>query len=714
MADSGRIVNGAWMPAVDANGYPIPDAYIRVFVNRTTTLASIYADQARTTLLPNPVYADSSGQFPPIWQDNTLMFSLEFGSVSKGPIGTVDDLEPSSSIGGASDKLDKDGGNAAPDILENIVAADRFIQRSEPGAVSKDLLTYLKSAAPIMPDLWNMTAHVVGGPAEDQSAKLQQMLNAAAGSKNSNVMIDKPYYINGTITMPEESGLVGRSQGGEEMNKAQNAGKRPGVIILGPNGKIICGVHCRIKFLSIISLDACSQPTLLYGPTGAVSRIAAWSGTAIEIPPYAADVDVTHNYIVGFDTGVKATLAERHNICWNKIDCHWGVIATQTYDVPRCDQNHIWPFWPTHITFPDETEPLGASPSYTRKGAGIHSLGPNDGWLITNNLVFGFRYGIWVEGAGPGVSNNYANKVRGNWIDNRMAAWQALAIPTYGILVTGAVRLLTIVDNHLDQVTYGLDLDHTPNNTGRTGIIAGSNTFGACGLRWIRCGVGDGIVDGVIAGGSSGQYGIELKLGCGYWTFDNIHACDALNVEAGTGWVDMFGYNGADLPKIKVGTVTAYNNVLFDYRAFGTDVQARKSSDEAFSAGSEAIVTFNTKGIDSLGEFDTATSEFTAKVRGRYTLSGCVGFEPSTTGLANYGLYLYLRPAGGSWTKVGMFAQGFVTNTTGLIGMPFSDCIHLDAGARVKLQFVCSQNATVKAETNVTYLRVYRLPTARA
>lgn len=96
---SGRLVNGDWMPAVDANGYPLPDAYIRVYVNRTTTLATVYSDEALTLPLTNPVLADSSGQFPYIWQDSALLFSMELGSVSRGTIATVDDVAPSSELG---------------------------------------------------------------------------------------------------------------------------------------------------------------------------------------------------------------------------------------------------------------------------------------------------------------------------------------------------------------------------------------------------------------------------------------------------------------------------------------------------------------------------------------------------------------------------------------------------------------------------------------
>lgn len=123
---SGRLVIPNFMPAVDFNGIPISGAKIYFFVNRTTTLATIYADEALTTPLANPVISDFSGQFVPVWQDITLFFSASVEG-DEGVLLTVDDLEPSSNIGGAANKLDRDGGNPEPDFLANVGAADAVL-----------------------------------------------------------------------------------------------------------------------------------------------------------------------------------------------------------------------------------------------------------------------------------------------------------------------------------------------------------------------------------------------------------------------------------------------------------------------------------------------------------------------------------------------------------------------------------------------------------
>ncbi len=577
----------------------------------------------------------------------------------------------------------------------------RYLVREESGAVPVDLITYLMSSGPVMPTIWDAVAHVVGETAVDQTAKVQAMMDGLHAARTPDALFTRPYYINGTVTIPEDCGIVGISQGGEETDKASNAGKRPGVLVLGPLGKIICSNKTRIRRMSIISLDAMTQPTTL---AEAVSRITAWSGTAITIASASSDVDISDNYIVGFDTAIHASEAERHTICRNKIDCHNGIRSHWSWDVPRAHDNHIWPFWATHMTFPDNHPTLAATQAYTRRGAGIWSDGANDGWLITNNLIFGFRDGILIQG-------NYANKVRGNWLDNSLAAWGSEV--TAGIRVNGAVRLLTITDNHVDQHTYGMVLDHSYGESGRQGILVTSNTFGSCGHRWIWCGSGDGVIDGVMAGGNCGNYGIELAPGCGHWTLDNIHAVDAANVEAGSGPVSLIYYSGADLPKIKVGAVTAYGNVVHNYRAFGTDVVANRNTDQSIPANTEAIVGINNKNFDSLGEFDTATSEFTSFVEGRYIISGCVAFESPTADKAVYGLYLYTKDPGGSWKKGRLFAQGYI-ESPGLIAMPFSDSLHMAEGTSFRLAFLSSQAETIKGGPDLTYLRVYRLPTSRA
>jgi len=95
------------------------------YLNKTTTLATVYADEALTIPLPNPLPANSAGQWLPVWADDANLFSVAV-EAPYGPPGipfTFDDLGPStSSNAGALNKLDRDGGNAEPGVAVNIGA----------------------------------------------------------------------------------------------------------------------------------------------------------------------------------------------------------------------------------------------------------------------------------------------------------------------------------------------------------------------------------------------------------------------------------------------------------------------------------------------------------------------------------------------------------------------------------------------------------------
>lgn len=93
---AGRIVIPGWMPALDSNGAPIPNAQIYIYLNGTTTLATVYSDDTLTTPIANPVEANSSGQFPEIWADDANLFSISVDAPF-GPPGvpfTFDSIGP--------------------------------------------------------------------------------------------------------------------------------------------------------------------------------------------------------------------------------------------------------------------------------------------------------------------------------------------------------------------------------------------------------------------------------------------------------------------------------------------------------------------------------------------------------------------------------------------------------------------------------------------
>lgn len=94
---AGRLVLPQWMPAVDSDGIPLPNAEAFFYQNKTTTLTTIYADEDLTTPLPNPVAANSSGRFPAIWADDGSLYSATVTAdyIPAGTPFTFDNLMPS-------------------------------------------------------------------------------------------------------------------------------------------------------------------------------------------------------------------------------------------------------------------------------------------------------------------------------------------------------------------------------------------------------------------------------------------------------------------------------------------------------------------------------------------------------------------------------------------------------------------------------------------
>jgi len=192
---SGRLVFSGWMPALDADGVAIPNAQMFFYVNRTTTLAVVYADEALTTPLANPVLADSSGQFVPVWGDQDLLFSAAIYSPTLGQFDTIDDLAPSNSVGGGANKLDRDGGNPEPDFLTNVGAA----AVNGGNLTDPDALAFRNSLS-----LYGLPVELYGAVADDIAFDNTTAINAAetaAALTGVSVVFREgaEYYFQGTL-----------------------------------------------------------------------------------------------------------------------------------------------------------------------------------------------------------------------------------------------------------------------------------------------------------------------------------------------------------------------------------------------------------------------------------------------------------------------------------------------------------------------------------
>lgn len=100
---------------VNANGAPISGARAYFYVTGTTTLTNVYADNALTTPLSNPVVANSAGRFVPIFLDPAVTYRLIVKDADDVAIanGDVDPLNPTGTTGTASLQ---DGAVTAPKI----------------------------------------------------------------------------------------------------------------------------------------------------------------------------------------------------------------------------------------------------------------------------------------------------------------------------------------------------------------------------------------------------------------------------------------------------------------------------------------------------------------------------------------------------------------------------------------------------------------------
>lgn len=76
--------------ATDANGVPVPGAKLFFYQTQTLVLADVYADATLTTPLTNPVQADISGSFPPIFLDPSVAYNIHLTKADLTPIDQVD------------------------------------------------------------------------------------------------------------------------------------------------------------------------------------------------------------------------------------------------------------------------------------------------------------------------------------------------------------------------------------------------------------------------------------------------------------------------------------------------------------------------------------------------------------------------------------------------------------------------------------------------
>lgn len=154
---AGRIVLPGWMPALDNNGAPIPNAQIYFYLNGTTTLATVYSNSSLTTPLANPVLANSSGQFPEIWADDANLFSVSVAA-PYGPAGIPFSFN---GVGPATAAAVTEAGAEAGAAAANAVVATKADKSS---VFSQTLTTYTNASLQAAHDALPSTGGVINVP----------------------------------------------------------------------------------------------------------------------------------------------------------------------------------------------------------------------------------------------------------------------------------------------------------------------------------------------------------------------------------------------------------------------------------------------------------------------------------------------------------------------------------------------------------------------
>lgn len=101
-------MTGSLLPTVvwrviDTAGKPVAGALLHVFLSGTTTATPSYTNAGLTAMNPNPVVADGSGLFPPIFLDPTITYRLRLADATDAVLAPdVDPYSPAPNIPNAS------------------------------------------------------------------------------------------------------------------------------------------------------------------------------------------------------------------------------------------------------------------------------------------------------------------------------------------------------------------------------------------------------------------------------------------------------------------------------------------------------------------------------------------------------------------------------------------------------------------------------------
>lgn len=500
----------------------------------------------------------------------------------------------------------------------------------------------------------------------DDTERLQQMIDDMPMGRES--VLTGVYYIGpGKILHIRPDRLIrGGAATGEILDRTANW-KRNGTIILGLGAEIHVYNSSRLDGVQVVSEDA-AKATIPNRPYDAWQRIRNWSGTAIRLVEVTdpkrdggADVTITNCGIYGFRTAVRNDGLERLTFAFNKVDCHNGVLVSNSYDTTRVLFNQFWGFWPAHRYVDDQTANADASgntagraaydgeapgfmyrdteknimyfrgddPNFPalkwyssaslayRDGAAIGIVpgdtfaGRVDGMMVIGNLNYGHKYGLLLS------AENYACHIYYNEFSGTPSTRDEL--PTWPIHNTGHTVFTKFIGNHCDSGRTNYNMLAPIGSI----VTLYNNTSGAFSDTSMSCGDGEGIVDGFTSSSSRpGGYLIGFAPNCGKWSFDNV-------VCGETGIAGLFNiWLPSQKQKITFGpNIRAPASLMPDRRALTSYVEARGTGTQTIAPGAGTKVAFTNVKFDGHGLWDAGGSNFNPFESGLYRIEASISFS---------------------------------------------------------------------------------------
>lgn len=573
---AGRLVLPEWMPALDNDGVPIASAQIFFYVNRTTTLATVYADQALSVPMANPVLANNAGQFPPIWQDTDFLFSASV-EASFGPPGrpvTYDDLQPSTSIGGTANKLDRDGGNYEPELLENV------------GFQPIDAEAFFRPTVEKLRDIVNAKdaqGFALGG-VDDMRAPLEALF-AAALEDGGDVMLPAGMINLSGLTIPPGVRVTGAGSRPGEESTIRSYSKLGTILWLDPTGTItlenmavlenVTILNPKLRYVTVTNgVPDCTEAQALgtapytTGPfAGQYAGVAQFSGTAIT--NNGDDTRVNNVLAIGFNTFYKsATYAipvpglpsgpSRPNIYNAWFDCTNGIDVSDCWDIPTVVSPHGWNFFTGHTGF--------SWAAIKRDGISYNFHDKCDGLMMTNAFTIGWRNSYRFK-------DIYAAVLTGCTGDGLVEG--ALSDPTaIGFLTEGTIQGMILNGVRCDANKRNFSFRHVGGMV--TGEISSGTT--ANGIHIELGADSNGVTLDVTFGGQSAD-GIRIRNAARNWCFKSITVYSVSDI----GELIKF-----DTPTdIQRGSIGFVNREFF---GFGVNSYGFRSNDKVVAGGKHPVV----------------------------------------------------------------------------------------------------------------------------